>query len=92
MVIALLTFELHIPHARSLKDKRTVLRSVTDRVRKFNVAIAEVEFHDLWQRAGLGAVTISTDRDHADRSLAAVLDEVERTAPGMLTRHEVEFL
>lgn len=92
MIIGLLTIELHIPHARSLKDKRMVIRSVTERVRKFNVAVSEIDFHDLWQRAALGAVTISTDQQHADQSLAAVVAEIERAAPGMLTHHEVEFL
>ncbi len=92
MVIGLLTIELYIPHARSLKDKRMVLRSVVDRVRKFNVAITEIDFHDLWQRAALGAVTISTDQQHADQSLAAVVAEIERAAPGMIARHAIEFL
>ena len=60
MVVALLSVELHLPGARSLKDKRMVLRRVKDRLAKFNVAVAEVEHHDLWQRAALGIVTIST--------------------------------
>ena len=44
--------ELHIPYSQSLKDKRMVLRRVKDRLQKFNVAVAEVEHQDLWQRAG----------------------------------------
>jgi len=43
MVIALLTVELHVPGARSLKDKRTVRRRVRDRLKKFNVAVSEVD-------------------------------------------------
>ncbi len=92
MVVALLSVELHIPGSRSLKDKRMVLRGVKDRVRKFNVSVAEVEFHDLWQRAGLAVAIVSASRDHADRELAAVVDEIERTEPGLITRSEVEFL
>ena len=48
MVVGLLTVELHVPGARSLKDKRMVLRRVKDRLHKFNVAVSEVEHHDLW--------------------------------------------
>ena len=61
MVIALLTVELHVPGARSLKDKRMVLRRVKDRLKKFNVAVSEVEYHDLWQRAALAVVTVTPD-------------------------------
>ncbi len=92
MVVALLSVELHLAGARSLKDKRMVLRSVKDRLRKFNVSVAEVEFQDLWQRAGLAIVTVSTSRDHADRELAAAADEIERVEPGAIARTEVEFL
>jgi uncharacterized protein YlxP (DUF503 family) len=92
MIIALLTVELHVPGAQSLKDKRMVLRRVKDRLKKFNVAVSEVEHHDLWQRAGLAVVTVSTDQAHADRELAAATDEIERVEPGLITRTEVEFL
>jgi len=92
LVVALLTIELFIPGARSLKEKRMVLRRIKDRVKKFNIAVSEVEHQDLWQRAGLAVVTVSTDQAHADRELAAVADEIERVEPGLITRTEVEFL
>ena len=92
MVVGLLTVELHVPGARSLKDKRMVLRRLKDRLGKFNVAVSEVEHHDLWQRAALAIVTVSTDQDHADRELAAACNEIERLEPGLITRTEVEFL
>jgi uncharacterized protein YlxP (DUF503 family) len=92
MVVGLLSIELHLPGSRSLKDKRMVLRGIKDRLRKFNVAVAEVDHHDLWQRAALGVVTISTANAHADRELAAVVDEIERLEPGLITRTEVDYL
>jgi uncharacterized protein YlxP (DUF503 family) len=92
MVVGLLTIELHVPGSQSLKDKRAVLRRVKDRLKKFNVAVSEVEHHDLWQRAALAVVTVSPDQPHADRELAAVADEIERVEPGLVTRTEVEFL
>jgi len=49
MPIGLLTLEIHIPDARSLKDKRQVIRSLKDRLRaNFNVAVAELDHQDLW--------------------------------------------
>jgi uncharacterized protein YlxP (DUF503 family) len=92
MVIALLRVELHIPHSRSLKDKRMVLRRVKDRLHKFNVAVSEVEYQDLWQRAGLGIVAISTTAEHVEQELAAAADEIDRVEPGIVTRTEIEFL
>ena len=92
MVVGHLSIELHIPGARSLKDKRMVLRRVKDRIRKFNVAVAEVDHHDLWQRAGISVVTVSHDQQHADRELAAVATEIERLEPGLIARTDVEFL
>ncbi len=92
VIIALLSVELHVPGSRSLKDKRMVLRRIKDRLKKFNVAVSEVEHQDLWQRAALAVVTVSTDQDHADRELAAAADEIERVEPGLITRTEVEFL
>ena len=92
MVVALLSVELFLPGSRSLKDKRMVLRRLKDRLAKFNVAVAEVEHQDLWQRAGLGIVTVSTSESQADRELAAVASEVERLEPGLITRTDVQFL
>jgi uncharacterized protein len=92
MVVGLLSVELYLPASHSLKEKRMVLRRVKDRVKKFNVAVAEVEHQDVWQRAGLGIVTISSSNSHADRELAAVVEEIERVEPGLISRTEVEFL
>jgi uncharacterized protein YlxP (DUF503 family) len=92
MVVGLLSVELFLPGARSLKDKRMVLRRVKDRLAKFNVAVAEVEHQDLWQRAGLAVVTVSTAEDHAERELSAAVDEIERVEPGAITRTSLEFV
>jgi len=92
MVIAVLRVELHIPYAQSLKDKRMVLRRVKDRLQKFNVAVAEVEHQDRWQRAELGVVAISTTAGHVEQVLASAADEIDRVEPGVVTRTEIEFL
>jgi len=75
--IATLTLELRIEGAHSLKDKRQVLRSLKDKLRgSFNVSVAELEQSDLWQRATLGVVSISSSRDY----LAGLMQQVERAA------------
>ena len=92
MIVGLLSVELHFAGARSLKDKRAVLRRLKDRVGRMNVTIAEVDHHDLRQRARLGIVTIGTDQDIAERVLNGVVNEIERVEPGALIRNEVEWL
>ncbi len=77
MTIGLLHLDLLVPGARSLKDKRRVLKSLKDRVRnRFNCSIAEVEFQDLWSRARLAVCVVSGDARHAN----AELNEIARFA------------
>jgi uncharacterized protein YlxP (DUF503 family) len=92
MRVAVLHIELHLPYAQSLKDKRMILRRVKDRLQKFNVAVAEVEHQDRWQRAGLGIVTVANDDEGAEASLSAALREIERLEPGLVTQSRVEHL
>ncbi len=93
MTVGLLTLELRIDHAHSLKDKRQVVKSVKDRLRaKFNVAVSEVEAQELWQRAVLAAVTVSADQGYAEKVLKAVEEEAAGLAGPMLVRAEVEWL
>jgi uncharacterized protein YlxP (DUF503 family) len=76
MVIGLLTLELHFPGARSLKDKRHALRSLETRLRnRLNVAVAEVDHQDLWQRARLAVVSVNTDHAHLDATLSHAASE-----------------
>ncbi len=92
MPIGLLTLEIHIPDARSLKDKRQVLRSLKDRLRgHFNVAVAELEHQDLWQRSVVGVVGISSDEHHLEQSMAAVVQESERLLGRDLVSHGIEY-
>ena len=79
--IGVLTLELRLDDALSLKDKRHTVKSLKDRLRgKFNVAVAEIGYQDLWQRSLVSAVTVSGDHAHAEQ----VLQRVEREAAGLL--------
>jgi uncharacterized protein YlxP (DUF503 family) len=88
-----LRVELHYPESGSLKSKRRVLKSLTDRLRKqFNVSLAEVEYQNLWQRSVLAIVTVNTDRPHADSTLSKVLDLMEREGECQVGGIQTEFL
>jgi hypothetical protein len=91
--IALLEIDLHIPYAQSLKDKRMAIRSLKDRLRKrFNVAVAEVDHQDRWQRAEVGIVSIGPDPTYLENQLALVLEETERLLPDCSVVGRIGFL
>ena len=93
MPVGLLTLELHIPDAQSLKDKRQVLRSLKDKLRReFNVAVAELDGQDSWQRSVVGVVSLSNNAGHVEQSLRTVLEESERHLGRDLVGHELEVL
>jgi uncharacterized protein YlxP (DUF503 family) len=93
MPVGLLTLELHIADAQSLKDKRQVLRSLKDRLRAhFNVAVAELDFEDTWQRSVVGVVTLSNEERHVEEALQKILAEADRILGPMVVSHAVEIL
>ena len=77
MPVAQLTLELRMEMSHSLKDKRQVVRSLKDKLRhRFNIAVAEVEETELWQRATVAAVSVSSSRQY----LGGLMREVEEAA------------
>lgn len=79
--IGVIILELRLDDAHSLKDKRHYVKSLKDRLRvKFNVAVAEIDYQDLWQRGLIACVTVSASKPHAEQ----VLQNVERDAAGLL--------
>lgn len=91
--IGVLTLEVRIEDSRSLKDKRHVVQGLKDRLRsKFNVAVAEIDCQDLWQRAVVAAVTVSGDRAYAENLLQRVEREAASILGGALTGATVEWL
>lgn len=79
MPVGVLTLEINIPWAHSLKDKRAIVLKVRDRLRsRFNVAVAELDQQDLWQQATLGVAAISSSRPILEQVLRRVLAESEK--------------
>jgi uncharacterized protein YlxP (DUF503 family) len=79
--IGVLTLELHLVDAQSLKDKRHWVNGLKERLRnRHNVAVAEIDFQDVWKRGLVAAVTVSNSRAHCEQMLEAV----ERSASAFL--------
>ena len=91
--IGVLTLEIVLENSHSLKDKRHVVKSLKDRLRgKFNVAVAEIDYQDLWQRAAVAAVTVSPDYEYAEKLLRSVENEAAELLGSELAGSSVEWL
>jgi uncharacterized protein YlxP (DUF503 family) len=91
--IGVLTLELRLDESHSLKDKRHVVKGLKDRLRhKFNVAVAEIDFQDLWQRGLVAAVTVSSDHGRAETHLQFVEQEAASILGPILVSATVEWL
>lgn len=69
-----------------------VLRRIKDRLGHLNVSVSEVAYQDTWQRAGLAIAAVSTDDAGAEKLATAALREIERVAPDLVTRRQMEYL
>lgn len=86
MIVGLLTINLHIPEANSLKSKRMVIKSLTDRIKtKFNVSIAEVDANNLWQRSVIGIALVANETQIINKVFEKIKNVVFNT-------HRVELL
>jgi len=92
MPVGVLTLEIQIPYSHSLKEKRAVVRKVRDRIRsRFNVAVAELDHQDVWQRATLGVVSISSSQQLLETVFHQVLAEAESVLGEDVADHTLEF-
>ena len=93
MVVGILSLEFFLPQCNSLKSKRRIIRSIQDRIRsRFNIAVAEVDHQDLWQRAVLGFVTVSGSRKVVESTLSKIVDSVEKMGYGELINIRKEII
>ncbi len=84
MHVAVLTLELRLEYARSLKDRRQCVRSLKDSLRHgFNVSVAELDEVTVWQRATVGIAAISASRDY----LRGQMQQVEEASIRVVETH-----
>lgn len=93
MEIGVLTLQVHLHDAESLKDKRRVIRSLMGRVRsRHNVAVAEVDHQDLTQLSEIAFLGVAARREPLDLMFDQILEEAERNVPGDVIESGREFL
>ena len=93
MLIGTAQIELYIPGTFSLKEKRFILQSIKKKIQnRFNVSIAEVDYHDKWQRTCLGIACVSNDRRFLDKTLNNVMNAVQRENQVEILNQIIEIL
>lgn len=93
MVIGVVRIELYLSGCQSLKDKRSITRSLIQRLRnKFNAAIAEVDGHEFWQKGTLGVAVIGGSTAHADSQLQSIVTFIEQQPMVLITDIKTETL
>jgi len=91
--VGILTLELRLDDAHTLKEKRQIVRSLKDRLRhKFNIAVAEIDYQELWQRSLIAAVTVSADRQHAASTLQSAEEDAAAILGPILVLAAVEWM
>ena len=93
MIVGILSVEIIIPSAASLKDKRKIVLSVKDRLRKkFNVSAAEVGYQDKWQRSLLGVAAVSEKRKFVEECLNKVFDFLDNEVSFEIVKYNFEYV
>ncbi len=91
MVVGICRVTINIGGSFSLKDKRSVVKSIINRIRsRYNVAIAEVSLNDNWRRAVLGIACVSNESAHADKMLEEVIAYIESDGRVVLENYTTE--
>ena len=93
MTIGVLYLDLLVPGARSLKEKRRVVKSLKDRIHgQFNCSVAEIDFQDLWTRCSLAACVVSGDSRHANTQLNEIAKFAAHQYGAELADYRIEML
>ncbi|MGH9375560.1 MAG: DUF503 domain-containing protein [Terriglobia bacterium] len=92
MPVGLLTLEIQLPYAHSLKEKRAVVQKLLGRLRsRFNVAVAEMDHQEAWQRATISVVSVSSSQPVLESSLRKTLEEAEKILGQDVASYALDF-
>lgn len=93
MVVGICCLDLRISENNSLKGKRRILKSMIERVtNKFNVSIAEVGNHDLWQSSQIGFCMVSNNRRFVNSALDKIIDFIEEMNIAEIIKSDIEII
>ncbi len=93
MRVGVCVVELHIAGNTSLKGKRRVVKSIKERIKnRYNVSVAEIDAHDLHQRASIGIAMVGNDSAKLNSELDKIVNHIDRMHVADILRHQIELL
>ncbi|MFW6159699.1 MAG: DUF503 domain-containing protein [Acidobacteriota bacterium] len=93
MVIGLMELGIHIPYSHSLKEKRKTMNIIKDRIgKRYNVAFAELDHHDKWQRIKIGFVTLNNSKNLVEKMLNNIALDIEQVVEGEIFEKDIHFI
>jgi len=91
--ILLITIELHLPNAHSLKEKRGSIKSCIERLKhSLNASVAEIAFTEKWQRSVIAIAIVGSDKHHMEKSLGRAENIVQQLSELSIVRIERQWL
>jgi len=92
MIVGLLILDIHLPYSHSLKEKRKRMLRFKDRLKnKYNVAFAELDFQDKWQRTRIGMVTLSSQKKIIEQIFQKITLEFQELIDGEILSQDIHF-
>jgi len=94
MVVGVARIELFFPEPNSLKAKRQILNGVMQKLESHfkKISFAEIDYHDLWQKAAIGVSVVGRDQQFVDRKLNSVLNFIDKDSRVEIIRADIEFI
>ena len=92
MIIGFLSLEIYIPYSHSLKEKRKRLSGLRNRLKnRYNVAFAELEYHQKWQRTKIGVVTLNNQKRLIESLFSKIIADTEKNIDGHIIEHQIHY-
>ena len=94
MIVGVMQFEIYMHSSRSLKDKRKIIKGLTQKLKsKFtNLSVSEVDLLNTWKISKIAVVTVSNERKHVNSTLDKALDYIKDGSDYQILDTEIDFL
>lgn len=91
-IVGLLEINIYIPEAHSLKEKRSVIKSIKDKLFRHNISFSEVGTQDIRQKCHLAIVAVGNEKFYVERTFNNVVNEIDRNNIGLTVSYNVDWL